>query len=134
MRNKVFSKSSIVKLLRIFVWATQILLLIFGIYFSITSKNMLFIEIFLIVSISGILFFETIVKNFTTNIPVKLKVWNMSKISWFIACAIIVVVLVNYEPKISMDYLLLVVSIIILSIAAIFIIDKKMKNRDIKKS
>ena len=95
---------------------------------------MLFIEIFLIVSISGILFFESIVKNFTTNIPVKLKMWNMSKISWFIACAIIVVVLVNYEPKISMAYLLLVISIIILSIVAIFIIDKKIKNQDIKKS
>ncbi|WP_232841517.1 hypothetical protein [Caldicellulosiruptor acetigenus] len=134
MRNKMFSKSSIVKLLRIFVWSTQILLLIFGIYFSITSKNMLFTEIFSIVSISGILFFETIVKNFTTNIPVKIKMWNMSKISWFIACSIIVVVLVNHIPKISMAYFLLVISIIILSIVAVFIIDKKLKNQNIKKS
>jgi len=134
LRNKRLTKSAIVKLLRIFVWATQILLLIFGIYFSITSKNMLFIEIFLIVSISGILFFETVVKNFITNIPVKLKVWNMFKISWFIACAIIAVVLVNYKPKISLAYILLAIIIIILSIAAVFIIDKKMKNRDIKKS
>ncbi|ACM59675.1 hypothetical protein B0S90_0830 [Caldicellulosiruptor bescii] len=128
------TKSAIVKLLRIFVWTTQILFLIFGIYFSITSKNMLFIEIFLIVSISGILFFETIVKNFTTNIPVKLKVWNMSKISWFIACAIIAVVLVNYKPKISLAYILLAIIIIILSIAAVFIIDIKIKSRNMKKS
>ncbi|ADQ46927.1 hypothetical protein Calkro_2084 [Caldicellulosiruptor kronotskyensis 2002] len=134
MRNKRLTKSAIVKLLRIFVWITQILFLIFGIYFSITSKNMLFIEIFLIVSISGILFFETIVKNFTTNIPVKLKVWNISKISWFIACAIIAVVLVNYKPRISLAYILLAIIIIILSIAAVFIIDIKIKSRNIKKS
>ena len=134
MRKQILSKSSIVKLLRIFVWTTQILLLIFGIYFSITSKNMLFIEIFLIVSISGILFFESIVKNFTTNIPVKLKMWNMFKISWFIACAIIAVVLVNYKPKILLAYILLAITIIILSIAAVLIIDIKIKSRNMKKS
>jgi len=134
LRNQKLSKSSIVKLLRIFVWTTQILLLIFGIYFSITLKNMLFIEIFLIVSISGILFFESVVKNFTTNIPVKLKMWNMFKISWFIACAIIAVVLVNYKPKILLAYILLAIIIIILSIAAVLIIDIKIKSRNMKKS
>ncbi|WPX09318.1 hypothetical protein [Anaerocellum danielii] len=123
------AKSFTIKILRISIWLIGIILTILGIYLFIISKSAFILEIFLIVGVSGILFIEIAIKNFSQHIPLKLKIWNIAKLSLIVLFIVTISVFTNSASINSMLELLLIISMIAMLTAVIFITERKLKKK-----